>query len=432
MEFAFVEYEFSESGASGWRRISSLLAENRYHSLAKESAELVGRYVHQNAHAAPPATAAVPRTMDVLIPAGDANARILICERPAPGAAGGFIVAVVAVGRTQEEAHRTRTALKIILDSKAGTEGRRASLNARDSDRAIIRRFRQEWLPALGLERTKGGEREPRSEPWDMAALQALIALKGAPRLLDDRPSVLKSALEQPAGESGAEPSRPAASPDLLDTLMSEGLVDRSYVLVCRESHQIVGIGKDLQEVQAAAQLSLRCPRCRKPMSEEAQDILYALSTKGDEFIVSSRWILEAADSSLRKRGCEAEIAADGAAGKAVHGAASYQGVMLLLRVKDGAPGKDDVQALLRTVDEFEKIAPGVPVRGVYIASRPPSADAKALAGQKCTVVDASRLESDVDRLLATLKRENFIRLTGTTLEIVRPDPTVLLTADSP
>jgi hypothetical protein len=114
-----------------------------------------------------------------------------------------------------------------------------------------------------------------------------------------------------------------------------------------------------------------------------------------------------------------------------VHGAASYQGVMLLLRVKDGAPGKEDIQALLHTVDEFEKIAPGVPVRGVYVASRPPAPDAKAVAGQKCTVVDATQLEQDVDRLLDTLKRENFIRLTGTTLEIVRPDPTILLTADS-
>ncbi len=79
---------------------------------------------------------------------------------------------------------------------------------------------------------------------------------------------------------------------------------------------------------------------------------------------------------------------------------------------------------------EFEKIAPGVPVRSVYVAlNAPQGAESRAPGTQTpCTVLDVSRLESGLDRLLDDIKRDNFVRLTGTTLDLVRPDPSTLVT----
>ncbi len=425
MEFEYFEYEFSEEGASRGRRIASLLAENGYQSLQKESLDLVQQYLP--AAAAPATTDRLtgPRTVDVLVPPADPAARILVCERPRSGSAGGVVVAVVAVGRSQEEAHRNRTAAKIVLDTRGGEDG--LSGRVVENGRARVRRFRQEWVRDLGLERREdGGEAAPTStSPRSLAAVQPLFALQGAPPMFG-RPSALRSRLDKMG-----EQSRLGADPGLLDGLVTEGFVERSFVLVCRDTGQIVGVGKDAAEVQAAMQLTLRCPHCRRQMSDESQDVLYSLSAQGEEFIRSTRWIREVAESSLRKRNCDAIVLADGPNRQGVDGAACYQDAVLLFRMKDGAPARDDVQAFLRAIEDFQRAVPGVPVRGAYVAAQPAPLNDAALTldpQAPCTVLEVSHLELGLDRLLENVKRDNFVRMTGTTLELALPDPSTLLT----
>jgi hypothetical protein len=423
MEFEHVEYEFPEGAASPGRRVSSLLVEHGYQSLYRDSLELVQRYLpgggaHHSAAPGPPSSA---RTVDVLIPPAAQAIRILVCERPAAGAPGGTAVAVVAVGPSQEEAHRARTAAKVVLDAKAGAEDGPAARTA-DDGRARARRFRQEWARDLGLVRSDrtGDALPPASSSRSLAALKALFALQDASSP-GARPAALRSRLDDAAQRSGA-----LFDAGLLDGLVSEGLVDRAFVLVCRDTGQIVGVGKSPTEIQAAAQFTLRCPHCRRPMGEEIQDTLYTVSAQGAEAVQSSRWIREAVDAVLRNRGCDAWVAANGA-GHGVDAAACYQDAVLLFRVTNGTPSREDVQAFVRALAGFKEAAPGVPVRGVYVAAEPAPADVAGKGAAACTILEVSRLEAGLDRLLDEVKRANFVRLTGTALEIVWPDPTTLL-----
>ncbi len=135
MEFECLGCEFSEGGGRG-RRISSLLAENGYQSLQREGLALIQRYLPGDPGSADaPAQLERARTVDVLIPPADPTARILVCERPAADGARGTVVAVVAVGRSQE----TPTA--------AGPQSRSC----------WTRRAPRKWASRLGPPVTTGG-----------------------------------------------------------------------------------------------------------------------------------------------------------------------------------------------------------------------------------------------------------------------------------
>ncbi|HEV2438966.1 MAG TPA: hypothetical protein VGX97_02760 [bacterium] len=415
MEFEYFEYKFSAGGAGQARRIAFTLAEQGYHSLQRDALDLLKRYlpsVTGDSQIDEPVAGA--RTVDVLVPATDRTARILVCERPADG---GVAVAVVAVGRTQDEANRGRTAAKLALDAKGKGDGRLAAHLASENGRAPKTRFREEWARALGLGQTEASDAGGGSMPRSLASSQALFALQGAQAVLG-RPSLLRSRMDK--GTNGTRTFDPAQ----LEALSTEGLIDRSFVLMCRESGQIVGVGKDAAEVQAAMQLTLRCPHCRRPLSEEVQDVVYSLNAQGEEFIKSTRWMRDAVESSLRRRNCDAVVLADAPNGR-VDGAACYKDTVLLFRLRDSAPGEDDLRTLAQVGAEFEKVAPGVPVRNVMVTTQPAPAAPSAAGG--CMFLNASQLEDSVDRLLEELKRDAFTRLTGTMLEFIRPDPSTLL-----
>jgi len=420
MEFEYFEYKFSADGAGQARRIAFMLAEQGYHSLQRDALDLLKRYL-PNVTGEGQADAPVggPRTVDVLVPATDRTARILVSERPA--ADGGVAVAVVAVGRTQDEANRGRTAAKLALDTKGNRDNSLAAHLVSENGRAPKPRFREEWARALGLGQTDAQEPGGSSTPRSLASSQALFALQGAQAVLG-RPSLLRSRMDK--GTNGARTFDPAQ----LEALSTEGLIDRSFVLMCRESGQIVGVGKDAAEVQAAMQLTLRCPHCRRPLSEEVQDVVYSLNAQGEEFIKSTRWMRDAVESSLRRRNCDAVVLADAPNGR-VDGAACYKDTVLLFRLRDSAPGDEDLRTLAQVGAEFEKVAPGVPVRNVMVTTQPAPDTAAAGAGgpAPCMFLNASQLEDSVDRLLEELKRDAFTRLTGTTLEFIRPDPSTLL-----
>jgi hypothetical protein len=417
MEFDYFEYRFPGGAAAGpgaghGRRIASMLAEQGYHSLQRDALDLLRRYLpNASGDGAPAESPTGPRTVDVLVPATDRTARVLVCERPDPD--GGATVAVVALGRTPDEAHRGRTAAKLALDSKANGDPVLAQAAA-DKARTRQPRFRGDWAHALGLTAADG----PGAAPRSLASSQALFALQGAPAVLG-RPSLLRSRIDKAGNGSRT------ADPAQFDGLAAEGLIERSFVLMCRESGRIVGVGKDAGEVQAAMQLSLRCPHCRRPLSEEVQDVLYSLSPQGEEFIRSTRWMRDAVESSLRRRHCDAVVLAEAAQSR-VDGAALYKDAVVLFRLRDGAPAEEDVRLLEEAGAEFRKVAPDVPVKHVIVTTQPQLVPAAAGNGG-CAVLNASQLEDGVDRLFEELKRDAFVRLAGTRLEFVRPDPSTLL-----
>jgi hypothetical protein len=133
----------------------------------------------------------------------------------------------------------------------------------------------------------------------------------------------------------------------------------------------------------------------------------------------------DAVESSLRRRHCDA-VVLSGTPNARVDGAACYRDGVLLFRLRDGAPGETDVHAMRQAALEFERVAPSTPVRGVIVAT---DAASSAVAGSEtsCSFLNASQLEDSMDRLFEELKRDAFVRLTGTSLMFMRPDPRALL-----
>jgi hypothetical protein len=419
MEFDYFEYKFSAAQLGRAQRIGSALADQGYQSLRRDALELVHRYLPLAKDEDPVAVApARTRTTDVLVPASPRTARVLVAERPSSD--GGTIVAVIAVGRSHEEARRVCTGVKMALKTKNTFEDGFTSPVADEAARGGAPRFRDEWARALGLQAPAAPDASAAALRTPASA-QALLALESAPPMLG-RPGLLRSRLDKTA--NGTTP--PFDAPQL-DSLAADGLVERSFVLVCRESSHIVGVGKDALEVQAAMQLSLRCPHCRRPLSEETHDVVYSLSAKGQDFLKSAGWIRAAVESSLRKRNCDAVLVADALDGR-VHAAASYKDAVLLFRLREGAPVDTDVRGLEQAGKEFGKMAPGVPVRTVIVATQPAVA-AKAAAKDALgpTILVTSRLDDSLDRLLDDVERDAFTRLSGTTLELIRTDPISVL-----
>ncbi|HLW48304.1 MAG TPA: hypothetical protein VKW09_11120 [bacterium] len=417
MEFEYFEHKFPAARPGGTQRIDSILADHGYQSLRRDAVDLVRRYLpnakDDDMPAGPPAGA---RTIDVLVPASSRTTRIVVCERPAPD--GGTTAAVIAVGRSHEEARRGCTGAKLTLKMN-GTPEDGFTAPAEDGARGSAPRFRDEWARALGLQPLAGAD-SPAPGARAAASPHALIALQGAPTVLG-RPGLLRSRLDK--GTNGAAGPVDAAQ---LDGLAADGLVDRSFVLVCRESSQIVGVGKDSSEVQAAMQLSLRCPHCRRPLSEESHDVVYSLSSKGEDFLKSAGWIRAAVEAALRKRNCDAVFAAEVLDGR-VHAAASYKDAVLLFRLRDGTPSEADVRGLQQAGKEFGKVAPGVPVRTVIVATQPGAPAKTTVPDAAPTILVAPQLDDSLDRLLDEMKRDTFARLSGTALELVRTDPNSLL-----
>jgi hypothetical protein len=173
-------------------------------------------------------------------------------------------------------------------------------------------------------------------------------------------------------------------------------------------------------------QVSLRCPHCRRPLSEETHDVVYSLSPKGEEFLKGAGWIRAAVDASLRRRNCEPLLVGEMPEGR-VHAALSYKDAVLLFRMREGAPADADVRGLQQAGREFSKVAPGVAVHGVIVATQPPPAKMMDADASAPAVVVTSQLEDNLERLLDDIKREMFVRLSGTAIELIRTDPSSVL-----
>ena len=427
MHFEYMELEAPGGDLIGGRKISALLVEKGYKSLSAEYAGLASQYVPGLDVSRPPAgSTASARTVDVLIPPTDASARIVIGERVRPDATGP-VVAVIAAGPSPEDAHRTRIAVKLILDRTAVGEETFATYIVNDNGRASERRFRQEWIRGLGLVHDEAWGPDSASSPRQETMVQALLALQAMPPMLG-RPGLVRSHVDK------AQEKTDVLDVAILEALVAEGLADMAHVLVCRQTGQVVGVGKDAGEVRAAMRLSLRCPHCQSPLGEEVQDVLYSLTEQGEKFLRGASLILGALSAALRKNGCDDVVLGSGLPEQLVDAAACYQDAVLLFRVTDGAPQKAAIRTLQRTMKEFAATESEVTVRGAYVAGGTDPEIAAAAADDPqapCLVLQISDLEAGVRRLLGDIRRANFARMTGSTVELPQPDPARLLGPNS-
>jgi hypothetical protein len=426
MHFEYMELEAPGGDLIGGRKISALLVEKGYKSLSAEYAGLVSQYMPGLDLSRPPAgPPSGARTVDVLIPPTDASSRIVIGERLRPDSTGP-VVAVIAAGRSPEDAHRSRIAVKLVLDRTAVGEETFATYIINDNGRASERRFRQEWIRALGLVHDEAWGPDSASSPRQETMLQALLALQAMPPMLG-RPGLVRSHVEK------AQEKSDALDVAILEALVGEGLAEMAYVLVCRQTGQVVGVGKDAGEVRAAMRLSLRCPHCQSPLGEEIQDVLYTLTEQGEKFLRGASLILGALGAALRKNGCDDVVLGSGLPEQLVDAAACYQDAVLLFRVTDGPPQKAAIRMLQRTMKEFAATESEVTVRGAYVAggADPEAAAAAADDPQApCVVLQIPDLEAGVHRLLGDIRRANFARMTGSTVELPQSDPARLLGPD--
>lgn len=421
MHFEYMELEGPGGDLIGGRKISALLAEKGYQSLYAECAGLLTQYVpSSDTSPPPPDSPAGARTVDVLIPPTDPSARIVIGERLS-SESGRAIVAVIAVAPSPEDAHRSRIAVKMVLDATVVGEETFATYLTNDNGRAIERRFRQEWVRTLGLHDEGWGPDAP-SSPRQETMVQALLALQGMPQVLA-RPGLMRSRVDK-AQDKSRLPDVP-----ILEALAAEGMADVAYVLVCRQTGQVVGVGKDASEVRAAMRLSLRCPHCQSPLGEEIQDVLYSLTERGEEFLRGAGLILGALNAALRKNGCSDVVLGSGLPEQRVDAAACYQDAVLLFRITEGAPQSAAIRQLQRTMKEFMATGSDVTVRGAYVADggAPEAAAAAEDPQTPCVVLEISDLETGVDRLLEDIRRANFARMTGSTVDLPQPDPMQLI-----
>jgi hypothetical protein len=424
MAYDYVELIFPGEDLGWAQRISSLLADNGYRSFSRECGILLERYLPGVPVADQSAgTSQATHTTDVLIPPTDPTGRILICERPRSVASAGKTVAVVAIGRVLRDAHRLSTAVRMLLDTKGLVTDGLAGHILNDNGRAITRRFWQEWVYSLGLKSPADLQGEEQTASRSMAAVQMLLALRESSPLLGN-PAILRSQVDRmPKKGSGS------ADPELLEGMVARGLVEKSFVLVCRQSSHIVGVGQDMNEIQQAMSVSLQCPHCRKPLREESQDVLYSLTSQGEEFARGTRWIREVLETSLRRKGCDVVVRTNGAAEPPIDGAACYQENVFLFRVQDGVAGREDLQVFMNRLRELEGTLAGIPLRGVYLAAEGGAGgeiDNPLDLQIPCTVIDLAHLETGLDQLLESAERENFARITGISMSLPLPDPSRL------
>lgn len=407
MEFECLEFRWEDRVPDRARRVSTWLAENGYQSLLDDWTETASRYLP--AHEAPAGPVrSEPRTVDVLIPPADPPSRVLVCERSEDGQ----VVTVLAVGRTAKEARRHHTAVKLVLDAKAPADEAWQGYRVEENGRERARRFHEEWLPRLGLGGLEGAGPFGAAPARPLAAAEALFAIHASPPVLG-RPGLFRSRL-------GRAPDHPRAllEPGLLDGLAGEGLLDKAFVLVCRASGQVVGLGKDPGEIHVAMQLALLCPHCRSPLGEEAQDVLYSLTADGEEFLRTTRWIRGALEASLRARGCDPVVLLEDGAAHQVDGTAWFHDTAILIRIGG------DLRAFQDVLEGITGSDPRVSVHGVYVAASPPT----PTPGERpCRVLDVGQLEPGLDQLLEEIKREHFLRLVGAVVDVPPFDPRVLL-----
>ncbi len=384
----FVEY--FDLKRAGWdaeipATILTRLHDSGYQSLTLDIHQLIGPYTHSRAtRKLSEALSLLDPFTDVLLPPVHRQARVIL-HRPDP-----LTFRVVAVGRSQQEVRMAATGVKMHLEAALG--GRIGDLVVDENGRVSLAKFRQEVLAGLGFTGDGASARQTRHA----GAAPLLTALQHQP-VFQGVPTVMGSQLATLAPDRPAEQTR-----DALEHLVSDGAVVRWYVVVCRESGQVLTFSPSQDEVKTFAALNLSCPHCGKRVSEDQTDIAYRLGAEAQGYLSDNRWICDLIETPLRRQGVEAVVMEPGKG--PVDGAACYHSALLLFRAKEGPAAVGDLTGLKTEARRLE--GEGWPVHPMLVSTVAAPADVRD-AG--VTVVDnVASLEGSLETVLREVRERSL------------------------
>jgi len=328
--------------------------------------------------------------VDVMVPPAHPSARVVL-HRPEPS-----LLRVVLAGKSQQEVRLVGTALKVHFEAVLGR-----GVELEDHSRALLARFRRDVLPALQL----AANGEPPREMRSPVAMQVLRAMRHQPAVRG-RPTILLSQSAMLAPDRTAEQIR-----DALEHLAGEGLLERWYVVLCREKGIWLGSSVNPDEIRAFTSLTMECPHCGRRIGDEQADVAYRLGERVSA--ADNRWMCDLVETALRRLGVEA-VAVHPAGGAAVDGAACYHGAVILFRAKDDPA---DIGDLMRLQEQGRRLAgEGWRVFPLLVADRPLGLDT---GGIDVTVVEGvAALDGALEHLLRSAREASLDTLLP---EVLRP-----------
>jgi len=368
------------------------LQDSGYQGLTADYRSLLGRYApDQGDRTFGTLFAAADEFADVLIPPAQPHARVILHRREST------VLRVVVAARTQQEARVVGTALKVHLEAVLGKLGDQI---ADERGRSSLTRFRRDVLPSLHL----GGNGDRAPESRNPLASQVLRAMSHQP-VVRGRPTVLASQSKPLAPDRTNEQIREA-----LEQLVTEGVVERWHVVICREKGIWLGSSANAEEMRTFSSLTMECPHCGRRVRDEQADVAYRL---GERVPVQSdtRWMCELVESALRRLGVEA-VAVHPTGGGDVDGAACYQGAVILFRAKDEPV---DIGDLMRLQEQGRRLeSDGWPVFSLLVADRPLGLDT---SGVRVTVVEGvASLDGVLEQVLKAARDASLTNLLPATL----------------
>lgn len=346
------------------------------------------------------------RFTEILIPPAQPQTRVII-HRPAAE-----VARVLVVGRNQHEVHVAATAVKMHLEQAMG--GKLKDLITDENGRAGLTRFRRDVLPALGLL----GDGRPSLRVPDGAALLKL--LRGQPAIRG-KPTVLASQISALKLDRSVDQMR-----DALEQLAADGVVERWYVVLCREASHWLAVSESPDDIKAFVATKVACPHCGRRVSEEKSDTAYRMSENGQSYLSQNRWLCDLVETTLRRLGVEAVTVQPG--GQALDGAACYHGSVLVFRAREGVQSAADAKAVQDQARALD--SQGWRVHAILVTDQPSSEEVKKTG---VTIIEGvGALEQVLTEVLNGARMANLQTLLPPVLHPVSVSVTDLLPSAQP
>jgi hypothetical protein len=165
----------------------------------------------------------------------------------------------------------------------------------------------------------------------------------------DDARSFLVDLVRSGASISDFDDSPMAKYPSVGD-LNEHGLIEREYVIVCRQDHRTLGRLTDLDGSSRQSILQLSCPGCGRRFSDELLRQVHAPSRAAMELVTDGRWRAAWATSLLEAHGITEDqitpLAGSGGRGLALRIDAAHG--RLLVELPETEFGMQHAYALIR------------------------------------------------------------------------------------
>jgi len=97
------------------------------------------------------------------------------------------------------------------------------------------------------------------------------------------------------------------ARPDILERLLSLGLITEEYLLTCKQDQHTICVVPSKEHLTKDPMASLRCSLCGRSFPEENLQVIYTLTERGKKLLDSSLWMSIWVTELLKKAGVKKE-----------------------------------------------------------------------------------------------------------------------------